>query len=151
MKVAWLVTTGPDSLVRPALDRLDVIADTYLSLNAPTQWAAPTLFEQRHSLQPQLLRRVRENRANLQKLTSSQPACELLDADAGWYAVLRVPSRSADEDLVIELLQKQHVIIHPGHFYDFPKDGFLVLSLITPTVIFNEGVSRLLQFLEPIS
>jgi aspartate/methionine/tyrosine aminotransferase len=151
MKVAWLVTTGPDSLVRPALDRLDVIADTYLSLNAPTQWAVPALFEQRHSLQPQLLQRVRENRANLQKLISSQPACELLDADAGWYAVLRVPARRSDGDLVIDLLQKRQVIVHPGHFYDFPKDGFLVLSLITPTVIFNEGVSRLLQFLEPIS
>jgi len=150
MKVAWLAATGPGSLVRPALDRLEVIADTFLSLNAPTQWAVPTLFAQRHSVQPQLLQRVRQNRANLQKLISSQPACELLDADAGWYAVLRVPARRSDEDLVIDLLHKQNVIVHPGHFYDFPKDGFLVLSLITPTIIFNEGVSRLLQFLEPI-
>jgi alanine-synthesizing transaminase len=151
MKVAWLVTTGPGSLVQPALDRLEVIADTYLSLNAPTQWAVPTLFEQRHALQPQLLQRVRENRANLQKLISSQPACELLDADAGWYAVLRVPARGSDEDLVIDLLQKQNVVVHPGHFYDFPKDGFLVLSLITPAVIFNEGISRLLKFLQSLS
>ncbi len=151
MKVAWLVTTGPGCLVQPALDRLEVIADTYLSLNAPTQWAVPTLFEQRHSLQPQLLQRVRENRANLQKLISSQPACELLDADAGWYAVLRVPARGSDEDLVIDLLQKQNVVVHPGHFYDFPKDGVLVLSLITPAVIFNEGISRLLKFLQSLS
>jgi alanine-synthesizing transaminase len=148
MKVAWLVTSGPGSLVRPALDRLDVIADTYLSLNAPMQWAVPTLFEQRHSLQPQLLQRIRENRVTLQRLISSQPACELLDADAGWYAVLRVPARGSDEDLVIDLLQKQNVIVHPGHFYDFPKDGFLVLSLIAPTEVFNEGVVRLLKFLE---
>jgi alanine-synthesizing transaminase len=148
MKVAWLVTSGPGSLVRPALDRLDVIADTYLSLNAPMQWVVPTLFEQRHSLQPQLLQRIRENRVTLQGLISSQPACELLDADAGWYAVLRVPARGSDEDLVIDLLQKQNVIVHPGHFYDFPKDGFLVLSLIAPTEVFNEGVVRLLKFLE---
>jgi aspartate/methionine/tyrosine aminotransferase len=148
MKVAWVATTGPDSLVRPALDRLEVIADTYLSLNAPTQWAVPTLFGQRRSLQSQLLRRVRENRVNLQKLVSSQPGCELLDADAGWYAVLRVPARGADEDLVIDLLQKQNVVVHPGHFYDFPKDGFLVLSLITPTGMFEEGISRLLKFLD---
>ena len=148
MKVAWLVTSGPGSLVRPALDRLDLIADTYLSLNAPMQWAVPTLFEQRHSLQPQLLQRIRENRVTLQGLISSQPACELLDADAGWYAVLRVPARGSDEDLVIDLLQKQNVIVHPGHFYDFPKDGFLVLSLIAPTEVFNEGVVRLLKFLE---
>jgi len=150
MKVAWVATTGPASLVRSALDRLEVIADTYLSLNAPTQWAVPTLSEQRHSLQPQLLQRIRANRANLQELISSQPACELLDAEAGWYAVLRVPAHGSDEDLVIDLLQKQNVVVHPGHFYDFPKDGFLVLSLITPTEIFQQGISRLLKFLEAI-
>jgi alanine-synthesizing transaminase len=148
MKVAWVVTTGPGSLLRPALGRLEVIADTYLSLNAPTQWAVHALFEQRHSLQPQISQRIRENRASLQKLISSQPACELLDADAGWYAVLRVPARGSDEDLVIDLLQKQNVVVHPGHFYDFPKDGFLVLSLITPTEIFHEGISRVLKFME---
>jgi alanine-synthesizing transaminase len=147
MKVAWVATSGPGSLQRPALDRLEVIADTYLSLNAPTQWSVPTLFAQRHSLRPQLLRRVRENRTSLQKFISPQPACELLDADAGWYAVLRVPARGSDEDLVIDLLQKQNVVVHPGHFYDFPKDGFLVLSLITPTEIFHEGISRLVEFL----
>jgi alanine-synthesizing transaminase len=148
MKVAWVVTTGPGSLLRPALGRLEVIADTYLSLNAPTQWAVHALFKQRHSLQPQLSQRIRENRASLQKLISSQPACELLDADAGWYAVLRVPARGSDEDVVIDLLQKQNVVVHPGHFYDFPKDGFLVLSLITPTEIFHEGISRVLKFME---
>jgi aspartate/methionine/tyrosine aminotransferase len=151
MKVAWVATTGPGSLLRSALGRLEVIADTYLSLNAPTQWSVPTLFEQRHSLQPQLLQRVRGNRVSLQKLISSQLACELLDADAGWYAILRVPARGSDENLVIDLLQKQNVVVHPGHFYDFPKDGFLVLSLITPTEIFNEGISRLVKFLQAIS
>lgn len=148
MKVAWVATTGPASLVRPALDRLEVIADTYLSLNAPTQWAFPTLFEQRRSLQPQLLERARENRTSLKKLLFSQPAGELLDADGGWYGVLRVPARRSDEDLVIELLQKHHVLVHPGHFYDFPRDGFLVVSLITPTMIFEQGISRLLRYLK---
>ncbi len=151
MKVAWVATSGPGSLVRSAIDRLEVIADTYLSLNAPTQWAVPTLSEQRHSLQPQLLQRIRSNRAKLQELISSQPACELLDAEAGWYAVLRVPAHGSDEDLVIDLVQKQNVVVHPGHFYDFPKDGFLVLSLITPTEIFQQGVSRLLKFLAAFS
>jgi len=151
MKVAWVAITGPGSLLRSALGRLEVIADTYLSLNAPTQCSVPTLLEQRHSLQPQLLQRVRGNRASLQKLISSQPTCELLDADAGWYAVLRVPARGSDEDLVIDLLQKQNVVVHPGHFYDFPKDGYLVLSLITPTEIFHEGISRLVKFLHAIS
>jgi aspartate/methionine/tyrosine aminotransferase len=148
MKVAWVATTGPDSLTRPALDRLEVIADTYLSLNAPTQLAFPTLFEQRRSLQPQLLQRIRENRANLRNLLSSQSICELLDAEGGWYAVLRVPADRSDEDRAIDLLQRHHVLVHPGHFYDFPKDGFLVVSLITPTDIFREGISLLLRYLE---
>jgi alanine-synthesizing transaminase len=148
MKVAWVATTGPESLVRPALDRLEVIADTYLSLNAPTQWALPTLFEQRRSLQPQLLQRIRENLVTLRKLLSSRSTCELLDADGGWYAVLRVSAQRSDEDLVIDLLQKHHVLIHPGHFYDFPKDGFLVVSLITPAEIFHQGICRLLRLLK---
>ncbi len=148
MKVAWIAATGPGSLVRAALDRLEVIADTFLSPNAPIQCALPSLFEQRRSLQPQLRQRIRENRVCLKNLLSSQSDCELLDADGGWYAVFRVPSRRSDEDLVIDLLQKQRVIVHPGHFYDFPKDGFLVVSLVTSTEVFQEGVSRLLHFLK---
>jgi alanine-synthesizing transaminase len=148
MKVAWVATTGPTSLVTAALNRLEVIADTYLSLNAPTQWAFPTLFEQRRFLQPQLLRRIRENHDNLQRMIASQSACELLDASGGWYAVLRVPARRTDEDLVIDLLQKHHVVVYPGHFYDFPNDGFLVASLIAPAEVFQEGISRLVRFLE---
>jgi alanine-synthesizing transaminase len=148
MKVAWVATTGPASLVTAALNRLEVIADTYLSLNAPTQWAFPTLFEQRRSLQPQLLGRIRENHENLQRMIASQSACELLAAAGGWYAVLRIPAQRTDEDLVIELLEKHHVVVHPGHFYDFPNDGFLVTSLIAPAEVFEEGISRLLRFLE---
>jgi aspartate/methionine/tyrosine aminotransferase len=145
MKVAWVVTTGPESLVHPALERLDVIADTYLSLNAPTQWAFPTLLEQRRLLQPQILQRVRENRAHLQALVSQDPSWELLDADGGWYAVLRFPGRLSDEDFAIELLRTHHVLVHPGHFYDFGDDDCLVISLLTPPDVFAEGTSRLVQ------
>jgi len=145
MKVAWVVTSGPESLVHPALDRLDVIADTFLSLNAPTQWAFPTLLEQRRSLQPQILRRVRENRAHLQALVGQHHAWELLDADGGWYAVLRLPTGCSGEDHAIQLLQTRHVLVHPGHFYDFGSDDYLVISLITPLDVFAEGISRLIQ------
>jgi aspartate/methionine/tyrosine aminotransferase len=164
MKIAWLTVTGPDSEVRPALDRLEIIADTYLSLSAPAQAALPALLAQRHSLRPQLLARIRENRAHLQSQLRSHLACELLHADAGWYAVLRLrshssaqdpdpsdPSRpshssfSSDEDLAIHLLRHHHVLLHPGHFYDFPSNNHLVLSLITPAPDFREGVQRLLS------
>jgi alanine-synthesizing transaminase len=147
MKVAWVATTGPAELVLPALDRLEVIADTFLSLNSPTQWAFPTLFEQRHSLQPQLLERVRENSDCLNSLLRGNSSCELLEIEGGWYAVLRIPGDQFDEDLAIELLHKARVLVHPGHFYDFPTDGYLVVSLITPVSDLCRGISRVLEYL----
>jgi alanine-synthesizing transaminase len=147
MKVAWVATTGPEALTRPAVDRLEVIADTYLSLNSPTQWAFPALFEQRRSLQPQLLDRIRENWGQLKSLVGGT-SCELLDTEGGWYAVLRINKDCSDEDVAIELLQKAHVLVHPGHFYDFASDGHLVVSLITPCETFRKGISSLLEFLK---
>jgi alanine-synthesizing transaminase len=151
MKIAWLAVTGPASQVRPALDRLEIIADTYLSLSAPAQAALPTLLAQRHSLRPQLLARIRENRTHLQSQLRSHPACELLHADAGWYAILRYsPNSSAhasDEDLAIHLLRTHHVLLHPGHFYDFPSNNHLVLSLITPADVFREARQKLFSCL----
>jgi len=149
MKVAWLAVTGPDSQVRPALDRLEIIADTYLSLSAPTQAALPALIAERHSLRPQLLARISENRAHLQSQLRTYPSCELLHADAGWYAILRYSAnsstRASDEDLAIHLLRTHHVLLHPGHFYDFPSNNHLVLSLITPAPDFREGIQKLLS------
>jgi alanine-synthesizing transaminase len=151
MKVAWLVVTGPDSQVLPALDRLEIIADTYLSLSAPAQAALPTLLAQRHYLRPQLLARIRENRAHIQSQLPSHPACELLHAEAGWYAILHYSVNSSmhasDEDLAIHLLRHHHVLLHPGHFYDFPSNNHLVLSLITPADVFREAVQKLLASL----
>jgi alanine-synthesizing transaminase len=144
MKVAWLVCSGPKTLVDSAVPRLEVIADTYLSLNAPAQLAIPTLFAQRQPMQTQLLQSVRRNLTQLQHQLASQNVCELLHAEGGWYAVLRVPADQSEEERAIELMRKQHVIVHPGHFFDFPKDGFLVVSLITPEAVFVEGISRLL-------
>jgi len=144
MKAAWVTTTGPHALVRPALDRLEVIADTFLSLNAPTQCALPALLAQRHSLRPQLLERIRTNRALLQSASAGGEFAHLLDADGGWYAVLEMPGDRSDEELTIALLQKR-VIVHPGHFYDFPSEGYVVLSLIPPTAVFHEGVRGMLK------
>jgi alanine-synthesizing transaminase len=151
MKIAWLVVTGPDSQVRAALDRLEIIADTYLSLSSPAQAALPALLAQRHSLRPQLLARIRENRAQLQAQLRSHPSCELLHAEAGWYAILRYSVNSSahasDEDLAIHLLRHHHVLLHPGHFYDFPSINHLVLSLITPASDFKQGLHHLLSLL----
>ena len=147
MKVAWIAVSGPPTETAPALARLEVIADTYLSMNAPLQWATPALLDQRKSLQNQLLDRVSGNLAELDRNLAAQKTCERLDVEGGWYAILRVPVTKSDEDLAVELLQQKSVLVHPGHFYDFPSDGYLVLSLITPPAEFGEGVGRMLELL----
>jgi len=147
MKVAWIAVSGPPAETAPALARLEVIADTYLSMNAPLQWATPALLDQRKSLQKQLLDRVRGNLTELDRHLAAQKTCERLAVDGGWYAILRVPVTKSDEDLAIELLQKRSVLVHPGHFYDFPSDGYFVLSLITPATQFSDGIGRILELL----
>jgi alanine-synthesizing transaminase len=145
MKVAWIATSGPQAEVEAAQTRLEVIADTYLSMNAPIQWATPALIEQRHTIQQQLLDRVLANLAELDGQLAGQKICERLSVEGGWYAVLRVPVTQTDEELAVDLLHRKSVLVHPGHFYDFPSDGYLVLSLIGPQTEFGEGIARLLS------
>jgi alanine-synthesizing transaminase len=151
MKVAWIVTTGPAAQVEAAQARLEVIADTFLSMNAPIQWALPTLLEQRKSIQLQLLDRVLSNLGELDRQLAAQEICERLSVQGGWYALLRVPVTQTDEELAVDLLRRDSVLVHPGHFYDFPSDGYLVLSLITTQDEFAEGVARLLSRADDLS
>jgi aspartate/methionine/tyrosine aminotransferase len=148
MKVAWMVASGPKAQGNDALARLEVIADTYLSMNAPTQWAVPILLEQRKSMQKQLLDRVLDNLAELDRQLDAGKACQRLGVEGGWYAVLRVPVTGSDEDLTIALLRGKSVLVHPGHFYDFPGEGHLVLSLIGPKGEFAEGIRRVLEMVD---
>jgi len=147
MKVAWMMVNGPESLVGTALDRLEVIADTYLSLNSPTQWAFPALMAQRHSIQRQLRDRVLENWTQLRIAAGNANPFELAETEGGWYAVLRISSDRSDEELAIELVEKEQVLVHPGHFYDFPSGTHLVLSLIAQPEEFRAGATALLQLL----
>jgi alanine-synthesizing transaminase len=148
MKAAWIAVSGPETQVQMALQRLEVIGDTYLSLNAPTQLAFPTLLAQRSAIRPQIRSRLLENRAELRSQLLRQGGLSLLDAQGGWYAVLRMPAVHSDETIAVTLLENQHTLVHPGHFYDFAGENFLILSLITPSQDFREGVSRLLTAIE---
>jgi aspartate/methionine/tyrosine aminotransferase len=145
MKVAWIAVSGPAVLKQDALARLEVIADTYLSLSAPAQLALPAMLDERHNVQPQLMQRVRHNLAELDEQLARQQACRRLEIEGGWYAVLRVPATASDEELAIALLERTGVLVQPGHFYDFTSNGYLVLSLITEPDIFEQGVRRLLK------
>ncbi len=145
MKFAWLAVSGPKAEKREALARLEMIADTYLSLNAPIQLAAPVLLQQRKKFQEQCMGRVRANLAQLDAQLADNQHLNRLVVEGGWYAVLRIPATRPDEELAIELLQKHDVYVHPGHFYDFEGDGYLVVSMITPEQDFSEGVRRVLS------
>ncbi len=145
MKAAWLVVSGPEQMKAQALDRLEVIADTYLSMNAPVQLALPAFLDQRTGFQRQVLERVRSNLAELDRQLGLQNSMDRLRVEGGWYVVLRVPATRSDEDLAISLLETKGVYVHPGHFYNFPGEGYMVLSLITPEQDFSEGVKRLIS------
>ena len=148
MKVAWLIATGPQALKQQAVARLEMIADTYLSMNTPMQLALPVLLELRHNFQQQCAERTRNNLAQLDKLLSTQQLCTRLNLEGGWYAILRVPVTGSDEELALELLNTRGVYVHPGHFYDFPADGYLVVSLITPELPFAAGMEALVALID---
>lgn len=145
MKVAWMVVNGPRSEARQALDRLEVIADTYLSVNTPSQLALPLLLTQRKAIQRQMRSRIAANRLQLAQQLASHPACRVLESEGGWYAVLRVPVLGPDEGLALALLRRRAVLVHPGHFYGLAEEGYLVLSLIVPESRFREGLRRVLR------
>ena len=145
MKAAWLIVNGPEPSKAQALARLEMIADTYLSMNAPIQWALPAFLDMRREVQRQLMGRVKENLAELDRQLAGQKSCSRLEVEGGWNAVIRVPATCSDEELALELLATCGVYVHPGHFYDFPSEGIVVLSLITPLNDFSVGVKQLLS------
>lgn len=144
MKAAWMVATGPERAA--AIDRLEIIADTFLSMNAPVQCALPAWLAGRHTIQHQIRERVTANLAELDAQLAHLPAVERLAIEGGWYAVLRIPAIAPDEKTVLELLERG-VWLHPGHFFGMPKSGWLVTGLVTPQAEFSTGVTTLTGYL----
>ncbi len=144
MKAAWIVATGPQAAA--ALDRLEVIADTFLSMNAPVQWAQPAWLEGRAAIQGQIRARVEANLAELDRELLRLPAASRLAVEGGWYAVLRIPALDPDERTVLRLLDRG-VWVHPGYFFALPDAGWLVVSLLGPAEEFGRGVRGLVDFL----
>lgn len=145
VKLGWIAASGPPALVGEALQRLEVICDTYLSVATPVQVAAADLLRRAVVVREEILRRVRANDAQLERDVKNVPACTRLTAEAGWYAVLHVPSFEPEEELVLGLLSRDGVLIHPGYFFDFPRESFLIVSLLTPAQDFRDGIARVLD------
>jgi len=147
MKVAWIASSGPAAIKAEALARLEVIADTYLSMSAPVQLAVQVMLADRQNIQTQLVSRIKSNLGALDEQLASQHLCQRLAIEGGWYAVLRVPILGTDEVLAIDLLRTTGVLLQPGHFYNFPGEGHLIASLITPGAEFAEGIGRALRYI----
>ena len=144
MKAAWIVATGPEA--NAALERLEVIADTFLSMNAPVECALPAWLEGRAAIQGQIRERVRANLAELDRQLGGLPAVRRLEVEGGWYAVLRIPALKPDEQTVLELLERG-VWVHPGYFFGMAESGWLVVSLLGPEREFGTGVTIFVDYL----
>lgn len=147
MKLGWIVSSGPPALVSEAIERLDLIADTFLSVGAPVQHALPQWLDQRPRLQAGILDRVRTNL----ELLANHPRLEpnrLLRFEGGWYATLEIPRYLPEEELILHLLDQEGLLLHPGYFFDFEREAFLVLSLLPAPPIFAQAVDRLLAAID---
>ena len=144
VKLAWMALAGAPRLVDEALARLELVCDTYLSVSTLVQRAAPDLLERGAVVRERILARVRANLARLRSLAATVPSCRVLPVAGGWYAVLQVPSIWPEETLVLDLLMKAHVFVHPGYFFDFPREAYLVVSLLPREEEVGDGLGRLL-------
>lgn len=147
MKLAWLALSGPERLKVQAAERLEVIMDTFLPVSTPVQLALPALLAQRFSFQEQLMKRLRYNMEEMDRQLAPIQSCSRLKIEGGWYAVLRIPELRDDDEFAVRLLETHGVYTHPGHFYDFAEQNYLVLSLLAPEKDFADGLSRLLNHL----
>jgi alanine-synthesizing transaminase len=145
LKLGWIVTSGPSELRREAFERLELIADTYLSVGTPVQGAAPSLLASRVSIQSQIMERVRANLTFLHDQIGPASPWRVLSVEGGWYATIQAPRIWSEEDWVLSLLAEDRVLVQPGFFFDFETEAFLVVSLLTPPTIFREGIRRILS------
>jgi hypothetical protein len=144
VKLGWIAIAGPERLAVESATRLEHICDTYLSVSTPVQHAAPALIRAGASIRQQVTTRVRTNRDALSAMLRSRAEIELLNADGGWYSVLRVPKTIGEEELALELLLHDRVLVHPGYFFDFAHEAFLVVSLLPRPEQFADGLSRVI-------
>jgi aspartate/methionine/tyrosine aminotransferase len=143
VKLGWIGVSGPQPLVEASLERLETICDTYLSVSTPVQLAAADLLRAGASVRAQIHARVRANAAVLQATAARHPECTVFPIEAGWYAVVQIPAVKAEEAFVVDLLERTGVLVHPGYFFDFEREAFLVLSLLPASDVFASALSVL--------
>jgi alanine-synthesizing transaminase len=146
LKLGWIVVGGAAVRREPALQALELIADSYLSVATPVQVAAAHLLTRGEAIRYGILTRLRRNLETLRALAGSFPDCELLACEGGWYAVVRVPATRSEDELVMALLDRERILVHPGYFFDFPREAYIVVSLLPAPEVFADAAARMLQF-----
>jgi alanine-synthesizing transaminase len=144
LKLGWIVVDGPEAFVAEARSRLEIVADTYLSVSTPVQVALPRLLELAEPWQASLRSRLRENRTALEDLARSAPI-RVRRSEGGWSAILDLPRVETDEAWAIRLLDEEHVLAHPGYFFELEGEAAIVVSLLPPPEVFREGISRIVR------
>jgi alanine-synthesizing transaminase len=148
MKLGWIAVSGPAALTTAAIAQLEVICDTYLSVSTPVQLAAARLIDAGRAIRSAIQKRITRNLASLRRLLPADSPVSLLEPEGGWSAVLRVPATRPEETLVLRLLNDLHVIVHPGYFFDFATEAFVIVSLLPAEADFDEGIRRVLAGVE---
>lgn len=148
LKLGWIAAGGPDDLVRQAIDRLELICDTYLSVATPVQEALPSLLNYGAVVRTLIRERVTRNYRAVREMAAAFHSVTVLPSEGGWYAVLQVAAMQSEESLVLQLLESDRVLVHPGYFFDFPREAFLVVSLLPPPEVFDAALGRVLARVE---
>jgi aspartate/methionine/tyrosine aminotransferase len=147
VKLGWIVAGGPDDQRREALHALEHIADTFLSVGTPVQVAAPALLREGASVRAAIHERIRGNLNRARAIAQAYPSCQVLRTEGGWCATVRIPATHPEDTLVLDLLTEERVRVHPGYFFDFPHEAFIVVSLLVEPAVFADGFERSLRFL----
>ncbi|MFA6599818.1 MAG: pyridoxal phosphate-dependent aminotransferase [Candidatus Omnitrophota bacterium] len=145
MKLSWIIVSGPEDLRRKAIEKLEIISDTYLSAATPVQNALPVWMAEREAIQGEIKSRIQANYAHLSGILKDSRKLKLLPAKGGWVAVLAAPAERSDEEWALRLLERDSLLIHPGFLYDFPSGPYLVASLLTPEDLFREAMDKILM------
>jgi hypothetical protein len=142
LKLGWIAVTGPAAARDEALARLEMVADTFLSVGTPVQRAAPAILARAESLRRPIRARTAANLAALRGALAGS-AASVLDVEGGWSAVVQVPSTRSEEDWALRLIERERVLVHPGYFFDFAREAFLVVSLLPRSDAFSEAAARI--------
>jgi alanine-synthesizing transaminase len=143
LKLAWMAVSGPEGRRSELIAALELVADSFLSVGTPVQVALPHLLNRGDLVRRQIRDRLSHNLSTLRRQLAAAPAIQLLEPSGGWTAVLRVPATRTEEALALDLLERSHVVVQPGYFYDFPYEAWLVISLLVEPAPFAQGLERI--------